>query len=267
MAVTTVFFDLDDTLINDSEATYQALFAACELAQSHAHIQADELCQAVWDSARQLWRASSTFTYCHAMGISATEGLCASFTGDDPHLQELQQWAPGYRLQAWSQALAHCGIDDTSLTENLVTAFIHQRFLAQSVYPEVATALAALRPHYQLGLITNGAPDLQRAKFQKSQLEPYFDVAIVSGEIGIGKPDPAIFRHALQMLSARPEEAVMIGDSLSRDIDGAHNAGMRGLLIKRPGWQGNKPQIVPDGELTGLLPLKEMLEALPIVGR
>ena len=260
MAVTTIFFDLDDTLINDSEATYSALFAACELAQSHTHMQADELCQAVWDSARQLWRASSTFTYCHAMGISATEGLCASFTGDDPHLQELQQWAPGYRHQAWSQALAHCGVNDASLAKSLAAAFIRQRFLAQSVYSEVETALATLRSHYRLGLITNGAPDLQRAKFRKSQLEPYFDVAIVSGEIGIGKPDPAIFRQALQMLSARPEEAVMIGDSLSRDIAGAHNAGMRGLLIKRPGWQGNKPQIVPNGELTNLLSLKEMLE-------
>lgn len=264
MTVTTVFFDLDDTLINDSEATYSALFVACELAQSHAHIQANELCQAVWDSARQLWRASSMFTYCHAMGISATEGLCASFTGDDPHLQELQQWAPDYRLQAWSQALAHFGVDDPVCAESLAAAFIHERFFAQSVYPEVKATLAALRSHYRLGLITNGAPDLQRAKFQKSQLEPYFDVAIVSGEIGIGKPDPAIFRQALQMLSARPEEAVMIGDSLSRDIAGAHSAGMRGLLIKRPGWQDNEPQIVPDGELTSLDSLKNMLEALPI---
>jgi putative hydrolase of the HAD superfamily len=203
-------------------------------------------------------------TYCRAVGISSWEGLCASFTGSDPHIQDLQRWAPLYRLQAWSLALAHFGVDDPSLAEVLAAAFIHQRLLAQIVYPEVETVLATLQSQYQLGLITNGASDLQREKLRKSQLEPYFDAVIISGEVGIGKPDPTIFMQALKRLSACPEQTVMIGDSLSRDIAGAHNAGMRGILINRQDKdrQWNEQDIIPDGELPSLISLKEVLEAL-----
>ena len=73
MSLTTIFFDLDDTLTNDSEAVHSALLATCKLAQNHSRIQSDELCQAVRSAAQHLWRASPMITYCRAVGISSSE--------------------------------------------------------------------------------------------------------------------------------------------------------------------------------------------------
>mgnify|MGYP000231633514 CR=1 FL=1 len=57
--------------------------------------------------------------------------------------------------------------------------------------------LAALRPHYRLGLVTNGPSRMQRPKIEQFRLGDYLDPLIVSEEVGVAKPDPAIFDPAL----------------------------------------------------------------------
>jgi putative hydrolase of the HAD superfamily len=54
----------------------------------------------------------------------------------------------------------------------------------------------------------------------------YFDAAVVSGEIGKGKPSPEIFRHLLDRLGVAPAESLMVGNSLSRDVVGGKRAGL-----------------------------------------
>jgi putative hydrolase of the HAD superfamily len=263
MALTTLFFDLDDTLINDSEATYDALLAACQLAEDRYAIPSTTFHETIRNTAQQLWRTSTTFNYCQAMGISSLEGLCAGFTAPDPATQELRRWTPHYRLQAWSQALAQHNINDPSLASALSTAFIEQRLHTQITYPEVAEVLATLHTRYRLGLITNGTSDFQRIKLQKSLLADAFDTIIVSGEIEQGKPNPAVFLLALNRLQAQPAQAVMIGDRLSRDIVGAQNVGMKGILVNRLGEPADpSTTTIPDGELTDFLPLQALLTTL-----
>jgi putative hydrolase of the HAD superfamily len=63
-------------------------------------------------------------------------------------------------------------------------------------------------------------------------MEEHFDVVVASCEIGIGKPDPAIFDAALDALDVGASEAVMVGNDRERDIEGAAAAGIRPLWIQ-----------------------------------
>jgi putative hydrolase of the HAD superfamily len=83
-------------------------------------------------------------------------------------------------------------------------------------------------------MITNGAPDLQRLKLAGTGLAELFDPVVVSGELGAGKPEPAIFAHALALAGAAPDEAVMIGDSWHRDVAGALGARWRAAIWINP---------------------------------
>jgi putative hydrolase of the HAD superfamily len=110
-------------------------------------------------------------------------------------------------------------------------------------------------------LITNGASDLQREKLEASELGDRFAVVVVSGEFGIGKPDPTIFEHALAQLGAEKKDAVMIGDSVDRDVDGAVDAGLQGVWINRFGEQ--RPEGRSDlVEISTLTELPAALESL-----
>ena len=84
--------------------------------------------------------------------------------------------------------------------------------------------------------VTNGASCLQREKLAGSGLsEDDFDVVVISGDLGVGKPEPAIFVHTLSQLGVTADGAVMIGDSMERDIDGAAALGIRGIWLNRDG--------------------------------
>ena len=129
------------------------------------------------------------------------------------------------------------------------------------LFSDVENALTNLGEIYQLVLVTNGAPDLQREKIQGAKLERYFDNILISGEIGIGKPDSRIFKLALESLAASPSQTVMVGDSLTRDIFGAKHAGLKGIWLNR---SGSKPinQVTPDAQITSLNEMQELLLAL-----
>ena len=78
-----------------------------------------------------------------------------------------------------------------------------ERRAPHEVFADVEAALDELAGEYALALVTNGASCLQREKLAASGLAERFDAVVVSGELGIGKPDPAIFAHALAALGAQ----------------------------------------------------------------
>jgi putative hydrolase of the HAD superfamily len=183
--------------------------------------------------ARELWRTSPTSGYCARIGISSTEGLWCRFEGDSPITQELRRWTAVYRAAAWASALAAHGLSDGDLAESLAERFATERRARHRIFPDVVPALSGLRKHYQLGLITNGASCLQWEKIDRSGLRQFFDVIVVSGDLGAGKPDSAIFRHALSRFAGPLSDAVMLGDSIASDIDGAQSVGLRTIWVNR----------------------------------
>ena len=92
-----------------------------------------------------------------------------------------------------------------------------------------------MRESHAFALVTNGASCLQREKLVASGLSDYFDVVVVSAEFGAAKPDASIFRHALDQLGSDDKSAVMVGDSLSRDVNGAIAAGLGAVWVNRFG--------------------------------
>jgi putative hydrolase of the HAD superfamily len=128
-------------------------------------------------------------------------------------------------------------------------------------FADVPACLDELRDSHKLALITNGASCLQREKLTAAGLDDYFDVVAISGEFGIGKPEPSIFEYTLSLLGSDREQAVMVGDSLARDVDGAIAAGLRAVWVNRSG--SSRPEDHPGlVEITTLSDLPRALQAL-----
>ncbi len=87
--------------------------------------------------------------------------------------------------------------------------------------------LRILRSDFGLAIITNGLKDVQRPRFARSTIGEYFDVLVISEEVGAAKPDPAIFDVAFELIGQPPrKDVLMIGDSLTSDIAGGLGYGI-----------------------------------------
>ncbi len=124
------------------------------------------------------------------------------------------------------------------------------------MYEDVPEVLRALHGRgVKIGLISNTQRSLTAFESHFA-LDGLFAVAISSFDHGYMKPHPSIFERALEQVSARPHEAVMVGDSLAHDIEGARNLGMRAVLVSRSGRAPACPADVPViRSLHELLPL------------
>lgn len=254
-----LLFDLDDTLIPDESASEAAFLAACAPVADRYGLDPAAVARSAGACARQLWHASDHLAYCQSIGISSWEGLWGDFTGDAPDLQRLHAWAPGYRREAWSRALAQHGVDDPAYAEHLANRFRRERRQRNAMFPDAAELLPEFARRLPLALVTNGAPDLQHFKIDASGVRPYFQSIVVSGEVGIGKPHPAPMQRALQQLGCDPANAAMVGDNLTTDIAGARNTGVYSVWLNRD----NAPptgDIHPDRTVSGLRELSNLLD-------
>jgi REG-2-like HAD superfamily hydrolase len=100
-------------------------------------------------------------------------------------------------------------------------------------YPEAPEVLEELRRRgLRLAVVSNWEPDLPEV-LQRAGLAGYFDAVVASALVGAAKPDPRIFRVALDAVGVRPQEAVHVGDSYEADVRGARGAGVYPVLIDR----------------------------------
>ncbi|MFC2082447.1 HAD family hydrolase [Candidatus Bipolaricaulota bacterium] len=114
-------------------------------------------------------------------------------------------------------------------------------------YPETDELLADLKPHFKLGLLTNGPSDIQWEKIKALGYDKLFDAIIVAGDIRIYKPDKQVFELLLGMLGADAECSLFVGDNYPTDIVGAHQTGMHTAWIKRDEdatIEGGQPTLV-----------------------
>lgn len=114
----------------------------------------------------------------------------------------------------------------------------------------------------RLALLTNGAGAAQRRKISRFDIADLFDVILVEGELGFGKPDERVYRQALSALDVRPSEAWMVGDNLEWDVRAPQQLGMRGVWIDARG--GGLPPgtaVTPDYIVRSLAGIRPLLEA------
>ena len=256
-----LLFDLDQTLTEEERPVLAALRATAAEAEAHLGIEAGALAASVPQRARELWRAGAFHTYCLGLGISSWEGLWCRFEGDAPELAALRAWVPGYRLAVWAAALATFGIQDERLARDLAERYGRERRARHAVFSDAVPALEWARGRYsKLGLVTNGASCLQREKLAASGLKRYFDVVVVSGEVGVGKPAAPIYTQTIDLLGVDAGAAAMIGDSLERDVEGARAAGLQAVWLNRSRRPPAGPR--PPLEIDTLLGLPQALAML-----
>ena len=114
------------------------------------------------------------------------------------------------------------GVTDRPLTERLADLFIQD---ARTSLRDIAGALAGLARRHRLGVVSNFYGNLG-AVCAGAGLAPVLGVITDSSAVGWSKPDPRIFRHALDALGVSPEDAAFVGDSRPRDMEGARALAM-----------------------------------------
>jgi len=152
--------------------------------------------------------------------------------------------------------------------EHLQRALEHMYAVPQAHWHLEEDAIPTLdilkRQGYRLGLISNAADnnDLQKLIDQNS-LRPFFEIILVSAEVGFRKPHPRIFQMALDHWNARPDQAMMVGDTPGADILGANRAGMVSVWITRRaqrfGRDGREDSILPEAVISTLSELPTLL--------
>lgn len=260
----TLIFDLDDTLLVDEAVSHETLHEVLAPVATNNHVSIDILVKTALEVSRQLWKESPCYPFCRSIGISALECLWGHFFGKAAELQALRTWALSFRTAVFEKTLLPYESDKTklqALSEKLAHDFAALRRAHQRFFSETFSLVEKLSHRYQLALLTNGAPDLQREKIATSGLEPFFSAIAISGEHGIGKPDPALFHRLLEELATKPEEAIMIGNSLERDIAGARAAGIRSVWMRLPGTH-EQSTALPDFTITELQELFPLLEKI-----
>lgn len=105
----------------------------------------------------------------------------------------------------------------------------HLRALGEGamLLPGAEELCRVLSRDHRLYLLTNAVASVQKARFANSAIAPYFQGAFISEEVGVGKPDPAYFDYVFHAVPGLARDnALVIGDSLTSDIQGANNAGL-----------------------------------------
>lgn len=128
---------------------------------------------------------------------------------------------------------------DLKVPRGAVTAFrqlLGDERKAATAYDDAHAVLTDLKSRgYRIGLISNLWPFPVRRIFTEMGLGAHFEHLVYSYEVGTRKPDRKIFDHTAQLFGVEAEDCVMVGDSMSSDIEGALAAGMDAILIDRSG--------------------------------
>jgi putative hydrolase of the HAD superfamily len=114
---------------------------------------------------------------------------------------------------------------------SLADAYIEHLSTFENLVPFTMEILEYLKPRYRLHIITNGFEEIQAKKMRTSGIAEYFDQVINSEMAGVKKPDPLIFRLALERSGAQAGRSLMVGDNLEADILGARALGIHTLHL------------------------------------
>ena len=138
----------------------------------------------------------------------------------------------------------------------------YQIALGEEVFPmdDCLTLLEELKKSCNLYMVTNGTRVAQELKLAKSGIDKIADGIFISEDVGVQKPEKAFFDRVQAATGYIPEETLIIGDSLSSDIKGGNNAGIKTCWYNPKGSAVNG-DVVVDYEIRDLWELKEILKA------
>jgi putative hydrolase of the HAD superfamily len=235
MLPTAMFFDLDDTIISFNGI---AMPLWKELSEAYCrrtgHFQGQQLFETIRNTARWYW-------------------------GDKERHREGRLDIANARRQIVKQAFRELGSDDERAAYALADEFSTKRVERITMFPGAKETLEALKQRgIRLALMTNGDAVGQNAKIDRFQLRPYFEHVFVEGEVGFGKPDPRVYRLALQTMQVSPQEVWMIGDNLEWDVGTPQKFGIYGIWNDyRDRGLPESSDVVPDRIISSIRELVE----------
>ncbi|KXB08743.1 hypothetical protein AKJ59_00540 [candidate division MSBL1 archaeon SCGC-AAA385M02] len=146
------------------------------------------------------------------------------------HAKVLRKGRVDTRYEIFRRILEDKGVKDPDeKAEDLEREYRSKTLKELRVLDDAYSVLNELSGGF-LCLITNGPRITQREKVENLNLDNYFDAIVISGEVGVCKPDPKIFWHILD--PAERDGTVLVGDSRLNDVKGAQNAGISSILVK-----------------------------------
>jgi HAD superfamily hydrolase (TIGR01662 family) len=137
--------------------------------------------------------------------------------------------------------------------------YIHDLYIRSfnvELVNDVKKVLEYLFEKYKLAIVSNSMSNVARHAIRKFNLEKYFDIVVISRDLGIRKPNPEIFNYTLNNIGLDAQETVHIGDSLEEDVCGAQNAGLKTIWIKKTDANKN---IQPDYTVNSVKELTTLL--------
>ena len=143
--------------------------------------------------------------------------------------------------KGWWRELVNCVLDQVAprldeLDRDAYFEAVYGHFAEAGVwqaYPEVTEVLAAFQGQFALAVVSNFDGRL-RMILEHLGLTKYFGHVFLSSELGADKPDPEIYRRALRLSGAQPNETLHAGDDPERDWEGATKAGLEIFRLERP---------------------------------
>jgi putative hydrolase of the HAD superfamily len=229
----TIFFDMGYTLVDIYPSVPQIMLRA--LKEIGITTSAEQL-QAAWDAGAQKY---------------AQDNATATFEPSEAYDRTRE-------LEYRRQLLVELGMPSEARARQLLERenAIYDQPGTVRLYAETSEALDRLRTAgYRLGIISNWSWNL-RARCRQVGIADYFELILASAYAGCYKPNPAIFRLALDSMKVSPSRSLHVGDDYRADVLGATGAGLDAVLIYRG---ENKPYDCPT--------IHNLLELLPLLER
>jgi len=200
-----IFFDLDHTIWDfdrNARETLQELYEIHQLQALGLH-SADEFIDRYTENNHRLW---------------------AKY-----HLGEITK--DTLRAERFRSTFIELGVHPDRVPVQFEDDYVSISPTKTHLFEGATQVLGYLQEKYTLHIISNGFKETTLTKMRVSGLNPYFDQVIISEDVGVNKPHPVIFRHALYQANAGKEESIMVGDSLEADIRGAQSFGLKAIFF------------------------------------
>jgi putative hydrolase of the HAD superfamily len=239
MPIKAILFDMFDTLlmIEKNHAFYSPAVKSMHTFLSQNGIQV-------------------TFTDFREAYIKARDALYeeADVKMEEPHFN--------IRVKNTLQNLGFPTQAESNLVQGATDAFCGEFMNYVRIDENAASVLCGLHGKYRLGVVSNFAiPECVQKLLEQNGLDNLFDVVIVSAAVNKRKPNPEIFRHALEKLQLAPSEAVFVGDTVDADIIGPKQLGMKTVYIERRP-QKELENVKPDQTIKNLKELPAAIKNL-----
>ena len=169
------------------------------------------------------------------LGLSSAADFIIAYTANnhrlwaDYHLGKITKET--LRAERFHKTFIELGIHPEKVPQQFENDYVQISPTKTNLFDGSEQVPTYLQKKYTLHIISNGFKETTLTKMHLSGLDPYFENVIISEDVGVNKPDKAIFEYALNKAAAQKQESIMIGDSIEADIRGAQAYGIKAIYF------------------------------------